>query len=240
MGILKKTKFFLLSIILLGFWSNIYGQDSTNLPIRFGEINVGYLAPDGQTRLVRGNRKIVTTDMLNTFGFSAKFGYKISKTRYATFSINSANITYELKEDYTGGLKIYSDDDFSITAFNIGLQQYFGKSDIRLYGAVNVGYVIFLDDIDLLGEEYLNPLPENEIVVYPYKYKTHNYVGFGIDFGIDLDITEHFGFVIGSSLYMTEMRASLVDDPEDDGIDIESSANSLSFSVGMKYSFKPE
>lgn len=165
---------------------------------------------NGSRRLVRGDRKVVSTDAVGGFAPHLTIRHRVSERYSLTLSI------FRMETRYT-----------HLEAGGWG----------TLYLDAHATLLRFSDELNLLSEQAL-PAGLANINPTPFDLTVSN--GLGLRGGVDMTLGENGLFLSpGASLTVAFMPADIIDEPEDpeDGSDIFSPMHPLSIRLGLGYRF---
>jgi hypothetical protein len=242
MELLLKISLFIF-FIFLSLSTKGQSHFKPNAEISFG---VNYSNPYGEIKLVRGTRKVVTTDFTGSLSYQLKATKIMNSKNCVSISIGFANYTYNNREDYNDGYRNYSSDDFNYIPLFLHydriIKMWNTKLDFILGG--HTGIIIYQKEINLLSELHLLEIPVDEWPPHPenlspFDLEIHN--GFGIGFHIGLRKMLYkerlFCEVVASASYAS-FSAGIINDFENDGDDdIQLKTNPFDLGIQIGYRF---
>jgi len=238
----RKVICILVMFLTTTYAAPLYAQDQdttakdSSFKFRMG---VDWLELNGEVRLVRGSRKVVTTDAGSGISWGGqvefipggRFGFFLEFTQLAS--------DYTHNEDFTNGLSISTTDDLKLNMIQVGFNRYYWQDrKIDFFAGVHFSYVMYSKKLNLFSEQMPLPADLSTINPTPFNLEVHNGPGIGIHLGIIIPLNQNWFISTGSSLSLAWMRADIIDDPEDpeSGSDINSPFHPLK--VGIKIGYR--
>lgn len=193
--------------------------------------------PDGELRLDRGSRKVVNIDVEGDFGYHLALEYLMGKKAGLEIGIIQSNMEYIDHETFTSGDVLQSSDQLKFTLISAALNYHFlGNRRLDPYLTMTFGFVSYGDQMEITTElpsASLGPDPNPELVTFDL----HQGVSLGLGAGLDFEITKNWGLGLKTQLNLSNLEASIVNDPEDDGRDIDLSVNPIIVGLNISRAF---
>ena len=218
---------------------DVAAQSSTSTK-RAWSFNGGlsWLELNGERRLVRGDRKVVTT---NADGGLAPFlaaSFKLSNRYSLTFGATRVTSSYTHTETFTNGLSVGTTDDLTLGMITGGVKRSWGAPGAsQLNVDAHLAFLRYNDRLDLLSEQQL-PADLSTINPTPFTLDVLNSFGAGLGIGVEVPLGDSGLFLSsGARLTLGFMPADIIDDPEDpeDGHDVNSPMHPLAIGLGLGY-----
>ena len=229
-------------VVLLAITSDRVEGQSSPPPAGSWSVTAGveWLELNGTRRLVRGTRKVVTTDASSGMVPFLEVAIRLNDRLSLTLGARSLDSDYEHVETFTNGHLIETSDELSLDVFTAGLRRGWGLGhQTRVSLDAYVAYLRFNERLNLMSEQQV-PADVTTINPTPFDLTVFDDVGLGL--GVDAEVPlGSAGLYLNARVNLTIgfMSADIVNDPEDpeDGRDVNSPMHPLGVGVGVRYRF---
>ncbi len=192
-------------------------------------VNVGggFATADGELVLDRV-RKVVNIDVEGGPGFYFGTEYRLGRKVGIELSLFRSRMKYIDEESFASGGGFESSDILNFTRISSSLNYHFlAKKTVDPYVSLLAGYISYGSELKILTELPSpslgpNPMPTD------VSFDLHGSFSMGLALGADLYLGSG-GWFLGPKvqLNISDLEASIINDPEDDGRDIDLSINPL-------------
>lgn len=174
-------------------------------------VGATWLNPDGEIRLVRGDRKVVTNDAFSNAGIDGRVAYRVRRRIGISLSVSHATFSFLDRESFTIGEVIEERDDLHYTVF-------LGGVDVHLlprrrwdpYVTGQVGYVLFNNELHLRSERVL---PDDLSTINPEDiiFAVKDFIGIGVKAGLNWPLADRWFLNLEAGMTLTRLLADLID-----------------------------
>ena len=233
---MKKNSLILIALLFLSSTSKAQNSntDTQRWRVRTGGI---LTIPDGELRLDRGSRKVVRIDVEGGIGYLFGLEYLTGEKTGLEMSIAKSNMEYFDTETFATGEILQSSDQLKFTLISAALNYHILKNRrLDPYLTIMVGFASYGNEIQITTElpnSSLGPNPNPELVTF----ELHQGASIGFGAGLDFEITKSWMIGLKTQINLSNLEASIINDPEDDGRDIDLSVNPIIVSLNIAKSF---
>ncbi len=193
--------------------------------------------PDGELQLDRGARKVVNIDVEGGIGYHIGLEYLIGEKAGLEIGMAQSRMEYFDKETFATGEVLQSSDQLRFTMITAAFNYHLLKdSKLDPFLSVQLGYVSYGDKMQITTElpsPSLGPDPNPELVTFDL----HAGASLGLGAGLDFEISDTWMIGLKTQLNVNNLEASIINDPEDDGRDIDLSVNPIVVGIHLAKSF---
>ena len=199
---------------------------------------LSWLELNGERRLVRGDRKVVTTNAEGGVAPFLEASFPLNDRYSLTFAATRVESRYTHNETFTNGLSVETTDDLTLGMIAAGVKRTWGRSGaLKLNVNAHLAFLLYNDRLELLSEQQL-PADPSTIEATPFNLSVLNSFGGGLGIGVEAPLADSGLFLsAGARLTLGFMPADIINDPEDpeDGHDVNSPMHPLSIGLGVGY-----
>ena len=142
---------------------------------------------NGSRRLVRGDRKVVSTDAVGGFAPHLTIRHRASERYSLTLSLFRMETRYTHREDFTNGLSVTTTDKLMIKSASVGVRRHLEAGGWGTpYLDAHATLLRFSDELNLLSEQ---ALPADLATINPTPFDLTVSNGLGLGFGVGVDMT---------------------------------------------------
>lgn len=201
---------------------------------------VGWTALNGARRLVRGDRKVVTTDASGGWTPFIEAGVGLGDRYTLSFRVSTLHARYTHNEAFTNGMELETSDDLPIRMFTGGV----GRLWTPGHGAtvtvgMHIAYLAYGDTLYLVSERIV---PEDLSTINPGRLDLRVVNAFGLGGGAQLSVPlggTGVRLALNARLTVAFMPANIIDDPEDPEphVDVNSPMHPIDVGLALVYAF---
>lgn len=172
-------------------------------------------------------------------GIGYQFGleYLISQKTGLELSIAQSNMEYFDTETFATGEILQSSDQLKFTLISAALNYHLLKNRrLDPYLTLMLGFTSYGNEMQITTElpsSSLGPNPSPELVTF----ELHQGASIGFGAGLDVEITKSWMIGLKTQINVSNLEASIVNDPEDDGRDIDLTINPIILNLNIVKSF---
>ncbi len=193
--------------------------------------------PDGELRLDRGGRKVVEIDVEGGTGYQFGLEYRINEKIGLGLSVTQSDMEYLDNETFATGEILQSSDELKFTLVAAEFNYHLLKNRrLDPYLMMSIGYTSYGKEMQITTElpsSDLGPNPSPELVAF----ELHKGVNIGIGSGLNFKVRKNWAIGLKTQIILSNLEASIIDDPEADGRDIDLDVNPIIWSLNISKSF---
>lgn len=197
---------------------------------------LSWLELNGTRRLVRGDRKVVTTDASGGVAPWLEVTYPLTRNLRLDVGVTRLASEYTHTETFTNGMVLQTVDDLVLQMYTGGVGRSWRLGSWSVAGEAHLALLRYSPYLELASERQV-PSDLSTINRGPFDLKVSNGVGLGVRLEVDAPLSR--AVVVRSSVGLTVgfMPADILDDPEDPepGHDVFSPMHPLSVGLGLGY-----
>jgi hypothetical protein len=160
-------------------------------------LGTGWLALNGERRLVRDDRKVVTTDAESGVAPMLDVSFSLNDRYSLMFTATRLVSSYTHTETFTNGLGIATTDQLTLGMITGGLKRTWGAPGAsRLEVDAHLAFLRYADRLELVSEQQL-PADLSTITPTPFNLDVLDSFGGGLGVGVEVPLAGSGVFLSG-------------------------------------------
>lgn len=198
-------------------------------------VGPGWLSPDGEIRLVRGDRKVVTNQIDAGAVLDARAELRLGRRWGGSASLVVGGFDHHHVETFTEGEVLSSVNSLRYVAVLLGpTLTVLERNPARLSVGAQFSYNRYTGDFVITGETVLPPGGVGPPNVSQRRWALRNDFRGGLSLVLDLSLSNRMAVSLTGRRIVTDFGADIVNDPEDDGQDIDLDFDPLGVALGLR------